>query len=195
MARLRAVVNVLAVEDYLVGENDGSWRHEFVNGELFAMAGASERHNVIRLNIAGLLNTMVPEPCRIFDGDMKLHVRDDEDQRFYYPDVFVSCGPNDDAQHSRDDAVLVMEVLSTSTKRADRFEKFEAYKKLPSLAEYVLIEQEFPRVDVFRRQNGWHKETYQPDDIIALDSIAQRLTFDQIYRRVSFINATPTANS
>ena len=96
MAHATAAANLLAVDEYFAGENDGSWRHEFVNGELFAMAGASERHNVIRLNIAGLLNALVPEPCRVFEGDMKLHVHDDVDQRFYYPDVFVSCGPNDD---------------------------------------------------------------------------------------------------
>ena len=187
MAQPKLTTDLITVAEYMAAENDGSWRHEFVNGMVYAMAGASERHNVIKLNIAGLLNNLVPEPCRVFDGDMKLHILDDDDQRFYYPDVFVSCGPSDETQHSRTDAVLVMEVLSPTTKRADRYEKFDTYKKLPSLSEYALIEQDFPRVELFRRINGWQREVYQPDDIVEFQSIHQRLAFDQIYRRVSFL--------
>jgi Uma2 family endonuclease len=186
MAQLRTATDLLSVEDYLAGENDGTVRHEFVNGMVYAMAGASERHTMIKLNVAGLLNSTVDENCRVFDGDMKLNIIEDADQRFYYPDVFVACGSNDDAQHARNDAVLVIEVLSPSTRRLDRYEKFDAYKQVPSLAEYLLIEQQFAQVEVFRRSTGWLRERYLPGDIVDLSSIGEQLTFDQIYRRVTF---------
>ena len=186
MARMNPTTDLLSVEDYLAGENDGTLRHEFVAGMVYATAGASERHNVIKLNVASYLNGAVTDVCRVFDGDMKLRVDDDVDTRFYYPDVFVSCSAADGEQYYRTDAVLVIEVLSPTTKRADRYEKFEAYKRLPSLSEYVLIEQEFPRVEIFRRRTGWQRDLYQPGDVIPLESVSQSLTFDLIYRRVNF---------
>jgi Uma2 family endonuclease len=188
MAKANAIEDLVVIGDYLAAENDGTWRHEFVNGMIYAMAGASERHNVIKLNVAGLLNAMVPETCRVFDGDMKLHIHQDADERYYYPDTFVSCSPANDEQYGRNDAVLVIEVLSETTQRVDRYEKFEAYKKVPSLAEYVLIEQEFPRVEVFRRKQGWTREVFHSGAVVQFDSINQVLTFEQIYRRVAFVS-------
>jgi Uma2 family endonuclease len=87
--------------------------------------------------------------------------------------------------------VLVIEVLSPSTRRLDRYEKFDAYKRVPSLSEYVLIEQQFAQVEAFRRQTGWQRERYLPGDVVELASISERLTFDQIYRRVTFGASTP----
>lgn len=172
----------LTVEEYLAGENDGAVRHEYLNGVVYAMAGASERHNVIKLNIAGLLNTRVDENCRVFDGDMKLFVDQADDRRFYYPDVFVACGDGADP-YWRNDATVIIEVLSPTTKRADRYEKFEAYKMLSSFREYALVEQDFQRVDVFRLDTGWQMERHVPDMVIGLASIGQSLTFNEVYRR------------
>ena len=185
MVQLRSAADLMPVAEYLAGENDGAWRHEYVNGMVYAMAGASERHNVIKLNVAGLLNGAIPEACRVFDGDMKLEVSTENDVRFYYPDVFVSCGKHDDARHSRTDAVLIIEVLSPSTGRADRYEKFDAYKSISSLQEYALIEQEFRRVEVFRRNNAWQREVYLPGTTVTFECIKQTLTLDHIYRRVA----------
>ena len=178
MAQPRAATDLLSVEDYLAGETDSTVGHEFVNGMVYAMAGASERHTIVKLNVAGLLNTKVDDDCRVFDGDMKLEITDDADQRFYYPDVFVACGS------------LVIEVLSPSTRRQDRYEKFDAYKRVPSLAEYLLIERQFAQV-AFRRSTGWVRERYPPGDLVELGSIGEQLTFDQIYRRVTFGATAP----
>ena len=186
MAQPKPASDLLSVEDYLTGENDGTRRHEFVDGFVYAMAGASERHNFVTGDVFSVLNLALTSECRAFSGDMKLRVQDLEASRFYYPDVFVSCGPGDETQYFRSDAVLVIEVLSETTRRADRYEKFDAYKRLPSLAEYALIEQEFPQVEIFRRKHGWRREVYQTGDIVMLDSIHQSLTFEQIYRRVKF---------
>jgi len=153
---------------------------------VYAMAGASERHNIIKLNVAGFLNSAVAETCRVFDGDMKLLIQHGEECRFYYPDVFVSCDGNDDEQYFRNSAVLVIEVLSPTTKRLDRYEKFEAYKTLSSLLEYVLIDQEMPKIEIFRRSQSWQREVFFPEQAVRFDSAGLTLTFEQIYRRVTF---------
>ena len=176
----------LTVEAYLAGENDGQVRHEFVDGRVFAMAGASERHNGVKLNIAGALNASIDEPCRVFDGDMKLRIDQGPDVRFYYPDVFVSCSTGSDDAYVRRDAVLIIEILSPSTERTDRFEKFQAYISLPMLSEYAIIEQDVPRVELHRRRTGWACEVFGPGTSVTFESISQTMTLDQIYRRIRF---------
>ena len=81
---------------------------------------------------------------------------------------------------------MVIEVLSPTTERTDRFEKFEAYTSLPMLSEYALIEQDVPRVELYRRRTGWGLETYGPGESVTFESISQTLTLDQIYRRIKF---------
>lgn len=185
MAQPKANADLMSSGDYLAGENDGNVRHEFVNGRIFAMAGGSERHNIIKLNIAAAFNASVSERCRVFDGDMKLRVADGAETRFYYPDVFVSCEPGDPDGHVRSDAVLVIEVLSPSTARVDRLEKFAAYTTLPMLSEYALVDQSVPKVEVFRRRAAWQREVYGTDDAVDFESIGQTMTVEQIYRRVT----------
>lgn len=174
---------LLTPAEYLEGERHASVRHEFVAGRVFAMAGASERHNVSRLNVAGLLNASTSEACRVFGGDMKLQVEPGDGVRFFYPDVFVSCGPADPHTHVRRDEVLVIEVLSPTTKRTDRYEKFHAYTSLPSLSETVQIEQDAPLVEIYRRRTNWQREAFGPGATVNFESIGQSLTLDQIYRR------------
>jgi Uma2 family endonuclease len=188
MGRTLPVEGAITIEDYLAGENDGSIRYEFLNGAVYAKAGASEPHCMIKLNIAGLLNSRIKEDCFVFDGDMKLRIQQDDDTRFYYPDVFVSCTARVDP-YWRDEAVLIVEVLSPTTKRLDRYEKFEAYKALPSLMEYAFVEQELRCVDLFRRRDGWNVQRRLPPGTIQFESIGEALTFEQIYRRVSFKSA------
>ncbi|MFY0612255.1 MAG: Uma2 family endonuclease [Hyphomicrobiaceae bacterium] len=188
MPQVNVAYDLMTVEDYLAAENDGSWRHEFIDGMVYAMAGASERHSVIKVNVIGLLNVMIAQECRVFDGDMKLRITQEETTRFFYPDVFVSCTPPDDTQYFREDASLIIEVLSPSTQRIDRYEKMPVYKALPSLSEYVLVEQDFPKIEIFRRRTGWRREVLEPDDPITLESIGQTLNFNQVYRRIDFVN-------
>ena len=186
MAQPKQTSDRITTSAYLAGENDGTWRHEFVTGRVFAMAGASQRHNVVRLNVAGLLNAALGEPCQVFDGDMKLLIERQDDVRFYYPDVFVSCDPGHPEDHVCREAVLVIEVLSPSTARTDRYEKIAAYTSLPMLSEYALIEQDVPSVEVFRRRTGWLCEEFGPGASVSFESIGQTLSLEQIYRRVRF---------
>ena len=184
MAHPRAASSRLTPEEYLLGENDGQTRHEYVDGDIYAMAGASEAHGILKLNLAVWLHSRVPQGCRLFDGDMKLRVDATEDLRFYYPDLFVSCGTHDLKQYVRSDAVLVIEILSASTERVDRYEKLKAYTSLPTLVEYVLVDQTMPKIDIFRRRTGWVRETFGLNDHIELQSIHQMIEAKIIYTGV-----------
>lgn len=169
---------------YLAAENDGTWRHEFVNGAVYAMAGASERHNLICGNLGAFLNNGVPEHCRVYSSDMKLRVSSNTDERYYYPDVFVSCDPTDRDTYVRNTAALVVEILSHTTERIDRTEKFEAYKSIPSLLEFGLLSQDAMEFELFRRRTGWQREFYERDNVVTLESVGLSVSISQLYRRV-----------
>jgi Uma2 family endonuclease len=180
----------ISAADYLAAENDGTWRHEFVNGAVYAMAGASDRHNLIRGNLAAILLGHVPEACQVFSAEMKLRIKSNVDERYYYPDIFVSCDPNDRERYTRDSAILVVEVLSPTTERIDRAEKFEAYKRVPSLVEYGLLSQDAIELELFRRRTDWRREFYQRDNTVTLESVSLTLSVSQLYRRVALEDPT-----
>jgi Uma2 family endonuclease len=185
----------ISAEDYLASENDGAWRHEFVNGAVYAMAGVSDRHNLIRGNLAALLLTHAPETCQVFSAEMKLRIKSNLDERYYYPDIFVACDPDDRERYTRDSAVLIVEVLSPTTERIDRTEKFEAYKRIPSLLEYALISQDVMELELFRRRTGWQREFYQRDNTFALDSVGATFSVSQLYRGMAFEDPTLPSTS
>ena len=186
MAQPKVSSDLISPADYLAGENDGNARHEYIDGRVFAMAGASEAHSIIKLNVTGAFDASIFDTCRVFDGDMKLEVNLSTGTRFYYPDIFVSCAPGDQIDYVRRDAVLVIEVLSPSTARVDRYEKFASYMSLPMLQEYVLIDQSVPLVEVFRRRSAWEREALRLGTSVTFESVNQTMTFDQIYRRITF---------
>ena len=117
---------------------------------------------------------------------MKLRVIVETAECFYYPDVMVSCSEKDRASHFREQPLLLAEVLSDSTERTDRFEKFAVYKTIAGLQEYVLLAQDVPQVEVFRRRNAWQLETFFMHDTITLESVELTLPVAQLYRRVKF---------
>ncbi len=180
----------ISAADYLAAENDGSWRHEFVNGVVYAMAGASDRHNLIRGRLAAVLLGHVPQHCRVFSAEMKLRIKSNDDERYYYPDIFVACDPGDRERYSRDSAVLVVEVLSPTTERIDRTEKFEAYKRIPSLSEYGLLAQDAIELELFRRRTDRQREFYQRDNTVTLESVGLTLSVSQLYRDIEFEDPT-----
>ncbi|MDY0105659.1 MAG: Uma2 family endonuclease [Giesbergeria sp.] len=147
---------------YLAWEAEQSGKHEYLNGEVFAMAGASDAHVTVALNLAmALRNHLRGSPCSVFISDMKLHVA--EDNAFFYPDVFVTCAESDRARsHSKNAPTLVAEVLSPATSAFDRGAKFAAYRKLPSLREYALIDPERLSVDLFRREGDSQRWVLHP---------------------------------
>ena len=129
---------VFTAAEYLVWEAGQTERHEFVDGEVFAMAGAEDRHVTVAMNMAfALRQHLTGSPCRTYMSDMKLHVA--AANQYFYPDVLVTCSPLDQANATvKSEPKLIAEVLSPSTAAYDRGLKFGLYRALPSLQEYVL---------------------------------------------------------
>ena len=176
----------LTEEEYLRLEGSSPLRHEFVAGQVFAMTGASLRHNVIALNLAATLRAHLrASPCRVFMADARVRVT--RAHAHYYPDVVVSCGPElqrlDPEMRAVDDALLVVEVLSTKTEATDRREKLLAYRTLPSIKEYVLVSQEEARVEVHRRQGdvSWEVLEYTGPEELELASVGLRVSLREVY--------------
>jgi Uma2 family endonuclease len=176
--------------EYLAHEVRSPVRNEYVAGHIYAMTGASLRHNVITLNIASLLrNHLRGSPCRAFMADAKLRVA--KTQSIYYPDVLVTCDPKhlsvNTADHIVDTPRLIVEVLSESTAGTDRREKLHAYRSLPSLLEYVLISQDEALIEIHRRSGdiGWQIITLTPGDPVELQSVELSTDFPTIYEESS----------
>jgi Uma2 family endonuclease len=155
----------LTTEDYLQLEAESSVKHEYFDGEVYAMAGASDNHVTIAGNLFALLRSQVRGTgCRVYISDMK--VRIEARSRFFYPDVMVTCDPRDQetALYKRFPK-LVVEVLSESTEAFDRGDKFADYQALESLEEYVLVNTRHQRVECFRRNEAglWVLQYYTPD--------------------------------
>jgi len=182
----------LSAADYLEGEQISDIRHEFVDGHVFAMAGAGESHNLIAGNVfAKLRNLVRGGPCRVFISDMKLNVV--EWNAFYYPDVMVVCDDSDTQPFFKQNPCLVVEVLSPSTASTDRREKMLAYRTVPSLRDYLLISQDKRRVEVFRRgaDGTWAEAVVVEAGDVGLECVQTSLALDDIYEDVKFIENTP----
>lgn len=175
----------LSADAYLSGELKSDIRHEYVDGEVYAMAGAGESHNLIALNVAARLRGLVRGgPCRVFISDMKLRVA--AWNAFYYPDVMVVCDAADAQAYYKESPSLIVEVLSNSTESIDRREKLLTYRTLASLREYVLIAQDRRRVEVHRRADDglWQLETLEEGDRLHLECVGATLSLDEVYEDV-----------
>jgi Uma2 family endonuclease len=182
----------LSVAEYLAGERDGAVRHEYVGGQVYAMAGASARHNRIAGNNFSRLNDhLAGDQCEPFISDMKIRVTPD---LFYYPDVVVTCDPPGSDPYFRTAPRLIVEVLSPTTERTDRHEKLAAYRNCESVQEYALVAQEQMFIELHRRSaDGWQTEFFtEPDDLCTFHSVGLTLSLREIYRNVSFDEATDT---
>ena len=172
----------VSVADYLAGEECAECRHEFLDGEVHAMSGASARHNLICGNLFAALHRHVAGgPCRVFMADLKVHLRSAGEEYFYYPDVMVACRPDDTASHFRDHPCVLVEVMSPTTERTDRREKLFAYQQIAALEEYVLIAQDSIEVAVHRRADGWAASRPVADGILQLKSIGFELPVAALY--------------
>ncbi len=175
---------ILTPEAYLLGENDNleGIRHEYVNGLLYAMTGASRNHNrITRRLIARLEQHLHGTSCEAFPSDMKVKVQNGDDVRFYYPDLQVTCTEEIDRYYN-EHPCLIVEVLSDSTQRQDRTEKRLAYQTLPSLQEYVLLSQDSPYLELYRRRSEWRRECYANAQEVTLESVRLTLTVEELYR-------------
>lgn len=183
----RADLENLTVTDYLDGELRSEIRHEYINGQVHAMVGASDKHNLIALNIAtALLAQARSDGCQVFIADMKVSLNIAGEDIFYYPDVMVCCDPLDRETYFRKSPCLIVEVLSPATQRIDRREKFLAYTSLPSLEDYMLVAQDRPQVTLFQRRNDWKPLLFGPGDGIEFHCRKISLPVDDIYETISF---------
>ena len=176
-------------EEYLAIDRNSEHKNQYYAGEIFAMGGASERHNLIVTNLVRELSTQLKgRPCKVYPSGMRVKVS--ATGLYTYPDVTVVCGEarfEDDQQDTLRNPTVVIEVLSGSTEDYDRGRKFERYRQIESLAEYVLIAQEKHHIERFRRQdnNQWLlSETSRLGDTISLDSIDCKLALAEIYDKV-----------
>jgi len=171
----------LSEEAYLQGELLSEIKHEYIDGAVYAMAGASKNHQRITANIlSGLLTQLINSPCEPFASDIKVKVG----SMFFYPDVMVVCKDDTDNEYYTESPKIIVEVLSKSTRRMDETIKKIAYQNLPSLQEYVLIEQDFVDVEVCRRSEGWVSRHYFLGDNVTFDSVGLTLSVADIYQRV-----------
>ena len=178
---------LLDVREYLEAEKDSPVRHEYIEGQIYAMAGASDRHNRLAGNFYSRLDSVLADgPCEVFISDMKVWIRDSV---FYYPDVVVACdGPGADPYY-RKQPRLIIEVSSPGTERIDRSEKLRAYKQIKSLKEYVIVSQESVRIEVFRRGRGdrWNWQVFTKlEEELRFESVGLTMTVAGVYRRVKF---------
>jgi Uma2 family endonuclease len=178
----------ITAAEYLEGERVSDVRHEFVDGRVYAMSGASLRHNQICLEAASLLKDHLRGgPCRTFIEAVKVHISDDLSESFYYPDVFVTCEPADDDSHVVRHPKLVIEVISPSTSRFDRSEKLAAYQRVPAVEEIVLIEQDWPEMVIRRRSDRWRRHIYtQLDSVVTFESVGLSAPLGTFYQAAPF---------
>jgi Uma2 family endonuclease len=174
----------------LEGELRGEVRHEYLGGIACAMAGTTDRHNIISVNIASALHMhLFGKSCRAFINDMKVRVKVADRDIFYYPDVMVTCGQVSEPPSFTTEPVVIVEVLSPETEAIDRREKFSFYTLLTSLQAYVLVDQEKTEVTVFRRAgHGWSAEYLRnPEDVVCLEPLAFELSLAAAYDGIEVV--------
>lgn len=175
-------------EEYLAFERSSPEKHEFFQGEIFAMAGATEEHNLLVGNLVTRLNIALEgKQCRVYPSDMRVKVA--ATGLYTYPDVTVACADRQLEDGRRDTLLnpqVIFEVLSDSTELYDRGKKFEQYRMLPSLREYVLVSQEQVLIEQYTRQEGdtWMLREHRAGGRLWLEAIGCEIAVDEIYLRV-----------
>lgn len=170
-------------EEYLLQENDNllDTRHEYLNGLVYAMAGASRGHNRVTNKLALRLgNHLEGTRCEVFQSDMKVGIKHQNDVRFYYPDVQVTCSEETEAYYNTAPC-LVIEVLSESTARKDRTEKLLGYQLISTLQEYLICSQDTPIVELYRRRTNWQRERFTEEQSFLLESVNLEIAVADIY--------------
>jgi Uma2 family endonuclease len=173
---------------YLAWEAEQPERHEWVDGEVFAMTGARDAHNRIAGNLyVAIHQALRGSPCRVFMSDMKLRVESAD--AAFYPDVFVTCDARDrspEADLAKQHPLLIAEVLCDSTAAYDRGRKFELYRQLPELQELLFVEQVRMQIDLFRRnaQGRWELYPAGAGETLQLASVGLALTVSEVYEQV-----------
>ena len=174
--------DLISEQDYLEGELLSDIRHEYIDGEIYAMVGAHKYHNQIVMTVSNVFyNHLLGKPCQPYASDMKVKI----DRKYFYPDVMVDCSQVD-ADYYIEQPSIIVEVLSKSTRQHDKTVKRLAYFQIASLKEYVLIEQDFVEIEFWSRDenNYWQQSVYYLGDDITFHSIDLTFSVEDIYRQV-----------
>jgi Uma2 family endonuclease len=175
----------ISIEEYLEGEKTSEVRHEYLNGEVYAMAETSKHHNrIIRTLLKNMEKSLDGSGCEPFFVDIKVFVK--KFKRFYYPDLLVVCGEDLECEYYTSKPTLLIEVLSPSTALTDRREKMFAYQEIESLQEYILIEQNKIYAEIYRRRDDglWSWIEFDETEEIEFDSIKFKMPMTEIYEGV-----------
>jgi Uma2 family endonuclease len=180
---------LISVADYLAGELVSEVKHEYINGVVHAMTGGTNAHSMIATNTLLCLGGQLEDSsCRAFNSDAKVRVQTSSGTRFYYPDVQVVCKPNAQTDQFQDSPVLVVEVLSASTRRIDQGEKKDSYLSIGSLQVYLMLEQQSPSATLYlRTESGFECVVVEgPDAVIELEALDVKLPLSALYRDIVF---------
>lgn len=177
---------VMSAGDFLNWEAAQAERHEFVDGEVYSMAGAEDRHVTLALNVAMALRLHLRgTPCRTYMSDMRLHVR--ASNSYFYPDVMVTCGSADrDSPLQKSEPQLVVEVLSPSTAAYDRGDKFARYRQIATLQEYMLVDPDSRRADVYRKGGDgfWVLHPFEAEQTVELACVNLRIGAAELFAEI-----------
>lgn len=183
-----AAQTYLTPKEYLAFERKATTKHEYLNGQIVAMSGASFAHNFLTMNVANqLYNQLIGGECQVAASDMR--VKATQTGSYFYPDVVVVCGEpraEDDTFDTLLNPTLIVEILSPSTETYDKGEKFEHYQQITSLKDYILISQDKVHIEHYCRQGArWLQTEFQElSDVLSLRSIGCELRLQDVYRRV-----------
>ena len=193
----RQIKPFVSPEEYLALERKAEYKSEYLNGEIFAMTGASRKHNLITINIGGSLNQQLKRnPCEVYVGDMRVKVT--ANGLYTYPDVVVVCGEpkfEDDYVDTLLNPTFLVEVLSKSTERYDRIAKSSYYRSLDSLAEHLLVAQDEYLIEQYVKQvdGQWQLFDYRSlDSVVELQSIGCSLALRDVYDKVAIDSESRT---
>lgn len=174
------------IQEYLDMERESLTKHEYYKGEIFAMAGASNRHNVIFKNTYGnLFIALKGKSCQPYGSDMRIHIP--ENSLFTYPDISIICGDISSSNEDEDSATqpsVIIEILSPSTSNYDRGDKFVLYRAISALKEYILIDSETVHVEHFaiNKEGLWQlKEHNNLEDKISIETLNVQLALEEVY--------------
>jgi len=186
--------SLLTAEEYLAIERKAEFKSEYFNGEMFAMAGVRRAHDLIAMNVYRVLgNQLLARDCHVYSSDMRVKIK--KIDKYTYPDVAVTCGKEvfeDDQGDTLLNPIVIIEILSDSSKAYDRGKKFQHYQFIDSMVEYIMIAQDTIRVDQYVRQKDktWLHYGYQnPDDVVKLESVGCELALKDIYAKLPNIPA------
>jgi Uma2 family endonuclease len=178
--------NKMTIEEYLQFEKASDTKHEYYRGEVFAMSGAKPLHNVIAKNLMRDIATALRgKPCQPYGSDMRINIP--ENTLFTYPDISIICGDIIPSEYDEDTAtqpIVVIEILSKSTRDYDRMGKFKLYRDIPALKEYILVDSESINIEAFRinNNNHWELEEYKTvSGELALPSVQVNIPIADIY--------------